>query len=44
MSSSDLAPGLLVMLVGIFLVTRTVTKDATGRTLPDRVLGKKATA
>jgi hypothetical protein len=35
---STLGPGLLLLIIGIFLVTRTVTKDATGRTLIDRVL------
>jgi hypothetical protein len=40
---STLGPGLLLLLVGVFLVTRTVTKDATGRTLIDRVLGNPAT-
>jgi hypothetical protein len=39
---SDLAPGLLLLLVGVFLLTRSVTKDATGRTLIDRILGNPA--
>jgi hypothetical protein len=39
---SNLAPGLLLLLVGVFLVTRSVTKDATGRTLIDRILGNPA--
>jgi hypothetical protein len=38
---SDLAPGILLLLVGIFLVTRTVTRDDTGRTLIDRALGNR---
>jgi hypothetical protein len=40
---SDLSAGLLVMLVGVFLVTRSVTQDDTGRTLIDRILGKTGT-
>jgi hypothetical protein len=39
---STLGPGLLLLVLGIFLITRTVTQDATGRTLIDRVLGKPA--
>jgi hypothetical protein len=37
---SDLAPGFLVLLLGTFVITRSVTKDATGRTLIDRILGQ----
>jgi hypothetical protein len=33
--------GILLMLVGSFVIARTVQHDATGRTLPDRILGKK---
>lgn len=40
---SNLAPGLLLLLLGVFLVTRSVTKDATGRTLIDRILGNAGT-
>jgi hypothetical protein len=36
---SDLAPGLLLLAVGVFIVLRTVNHDATHRTLADRVLG-----
>jgi len=32
------AAGLLLILLGVFLVARTVTHDATGKTLVDRVL------
>ncbi|MFL5910768.1 MAG: hypothetical protein ACJ768_09410 [Gaiellaceae bacterium] len=40
MKSSQLAPGLLVLMLGVFLISRTITKDDTGRTLIDRALGK----
>lgn len=33
-----MAAGLLLILLGVFLVARTVTHDATGKTLVDRVL------
>lgn len=39
----SLAPGLLVLMLGVFLISRSVTKDDTGRTLIDRVLGKPGT-
>jgi len=32
--------GLLLALIGVFLIARTVTQDASGRTLPDHILGK----
>lgn len=33
-----MAAGLLLILVGIFIVARTVTHDASGKTLVDRIL------
>jgi hypothetical protein len=41
MSGGDLASGLLIALVGVFLVLRTITQDDSKRTLPDHLLGKK---
>jgi transcription elongation factor len=38
-TTSSLAPGLLVLMLGVFLISRTVTRDDTGRTLIDRILG-----
>jgi hypothetical protein len=35
--------GLILLLVGVFVIARSVTKDATGRTLIDRILGHPAT-
>ena len=32
---------LLLIVVGVFLVARTVTKDAEGKTLSDRILGNR---
>lgn len=32
--------GILIALVGLFLILRTVRKDATGRNLVDRIQGK----
>lgn len=40
---SNLAPGLLLLVLGVFLVTRSVTKDDTGRTLIDRIIGNAGT-
>jgi hypothetical protein len=34
--------GLVLLLLGMFLVARTVTHDSTGRNLVDRILGVKA--
>lgn len=39
MDNGSLATGLLLIMLGTFLISRTVNKDATGRTLPDRLLG-----
>lgn len=33
--------GILLAIVGVFLIARTVTKDISGRTLIDHILGKK---
>jgi hypothetical protein len=40
---SDLAPGLLLLMLGLFVILRSVSQDATGRTLIDRILGKRQT-
>jgi hypothetical protein len=37
-----MAAGILLVLLGAFLVARTLTRDATGRTLIDRLLGAPA--
>lgn len=40
-----MATGLLLVLIGVFLVLRTVVKDGQGRNLVDRILGmNEATA
>lgn len=39
---SSLPSGLLLALLGAFLISRTITRDSTGRTLIDRLLGKQA--
>jgi hypothetical protein len=41
---SDVSPGLLLAIVGIFVIARSVTKDDTGRTLIDRILGQPGAA
>jgi hypothetical protein len=33
--------GLVLLLLGVFLIARTVTHDSTGRNLVDRILGVK---
>lgn len=36
-----MAPGLIMLLLGLFLIFRTVNKDGSSRTLSDHILGKK---
>ena len=36
-----MAKGIVLLILGAFLIARTVTQDATGRTLIDRILGHK---
>jgi hypothetical protein len=42
-SRSDLAPGLLLLMLGLFVILRSVNHDQTQRTLVDRILGKHVT-
>lgn len=44
MTSTGVRSGLLLTLLGAFLIMRTITQDHTGRTLVDRLLGRPATA
>lgn len=34
--------GLLLAIIGLWLLLRTVRKDSSGRTLADRIMGKSA--
>lgn len=42
MPQSGVRSGLLLMVVGLFIVLRSTRRDASGRTLVDHILGKNA--
>lgn len=44
MDATSWRSGALLMLLGAFLISRTVWHDDTGRTLVDRIMGKKPAA